>query len=201
MGHVRPCDRAETTECFVNNNDEDENEDTDPVGDQVSRDSRDDVPHRHQLREQVIRDRHDQQQVREKRKGLRAETVVHPVAGSNEATRSSETLESRSIEQIDDDDRHHEAHAHDPGVAQPRRLGRIADDGVATVLGRVEGEEQDERTQASPGEIELAQRLAVSFRYSEAGENAETDHQAEIDADDDNRAEAERQRGHSSSPQ
>ena len=104
------------------------------------------MAHRHELGEQVVRDRDDEKKIRQKREAIRAKAVVDPIARRDESMAPGDALQLGRVEEVADDDGHHEAHAHDPCITQARRLGRVAHDGVAAILRRVERQDEHERS-------------------------------------------------------
>jgi hypothetical protein len=197
LNTVGPGDRSQAAQRFVDHDYQHQPQDTGPVRDPVAGETGHDVSHCHELRQQVVGDRDNEKEIGEEGKRRGAETVVHPVAGGHVAAVLGQSVKAGRKEQIDDNDSHHEADGHHPGEAQAIRLTRVAEQGVAAVLGCIQCQQEDETAQSPTGQVEVAQGLAAS---SASGHDTEPEHQYQVEGEKEDRTEPEGEVAHSSSP-
>ena len=90
-------------------------------------------------------------------------------------------VESWREEQIDDDHGRHHGDARDPGEANPIRLSRKTEEGVAAVLRGVEGGQQYEEPETAASKIKVTERVLLSTAIAQPTQHDEND---QIEADD-----------------
>ena len=156
---VGPRDRPQPAQEFVAEDRGGEHQHAGRVGDGAVGEAGNDVSHRHELRQQVVRDGRRHQQVGDPRQPRIPEPVVKPVGRGHEAVALGGGAEAGSDHQIDDHDGQHEPDAHHPRESDPVGLPGVADQGVPAVLRRVEREKEHHPAEPAAGEIEIGERF------------------------------------------
>ena len=105
----------------------------------------------------------------------------------------------RGEQQISDDDGEHEQDGDGPLKTDAVRLARVAEHGIATVLGRVQCQQQDHETHGSSRQIEIHHAVTLSAHASKPA-NADHRHQIESDQQQGTRAKAQSRNVHQSVP-
>jgi hypothetical protein len=107
-----------------------------------------------------------------------------------------QAMEGGREQEISHHDGHHEGDAHDPGEAQPIGLSGIPEHGIAAVLGGVKREQENDPSEISSREIEIAQGLVPLRPLRDV---ADHEHRDEVQTDERQRSRAQGNFAHGSS--
>ena len=85
--------------------------------------------------------------------------VLEIIRRGDECLALGQAMQFRGEHQIDNDDRRHEVHTHQPSVADAKRLAGEREQRVATILRRVKRKHEHHETNPRTGEVKIFERI------------------------------------------
>ena len=112
--------------------------------------------------QQIVADRQHHRDRRQHRVGPVRKTVLKIIRRRDESLALGQAMQLGRKHQIDDDDRRHEMHTHQPSVAYSESLTGKCKKRVTAVLCRVQGKHQHHETDPRAGEVKILERVLLA---------------------------------------